>query len=370
MAKSDQTIQITVPLGERSYPIFIGRGLLQSSSTLEPFVTGSQVCIVTNETIAPLYLNTLVAQFEGKKQCDVVILSDGEQFKNLDVLSEIFDVLIDNNHHRDTTLIALGGGVIGDMTGFAAACFQRGVRFIQIPTSLLAQVDASVGGKTAVNHPRGKNMIGAFHQPHAVFIDINTLETLPQREFIAGCAEVIKHALIEDDKFFYWLLDNAQKLFSLDEEAIKYTISMCCSIKSNIVGLDETEQSTRAVLNFGHTLGHAIEAITHFTNYLHGEAVSIGMFFAACLSCKIGKLSEQELRDIYQCLVTYSLPTALATAIDFDDLMKYMLSDKKITENKLKFILLDRIGKAMIKNDVNEVLLRQVFNDAQNYQPS
>ena len=277
---------LNLDLGERSYPIFIGNGLLQDKALLASSVKGNKVLIVSNETVAPLYMDT-VAESLGQFNPVRVILPDGEQYKNLEYLNRIFDSLLENRCDRDVTLVALGGGVIGDMTGFAAACYQRGVNFVQIPTTLLAQVDSSVGGKTGVNHPLGKNMIGAFYQPKAVFIDIDTLATLPDTELSAGLAEVIKYGLIIDADFFYWLQKNMQKMVKRNNEALTHAIRRSCEIKADVVARDEREGGVRALLNLGHTFGHAIEASQGYGKWLHGEAVAAGMVMAADLSHRL-----------------------------------------------------------------------------------
>ena len=285
--------KLDVSLAERSYPIYIDRGLL-GQDLIRGHVRGNQVMVVTNETIAPLYLDA-VTRGLGDLQCDTLILPDGEQHKTLATLERIFDALMAHRHSRTTTLVALGGGVIGDMVGFAAACYQRGVDFIQVPTTLLAQVDSSVGGKTAVNHPRGKNMIGAFHQPRAVVIDTAVLDTLPEREFAAGMAEVIKYGLIRDPEFFQWLLDNQAALAARDTAPVAEAILRSCRNKAEVVAADETEQGNRALLNLGHTFGHAMETFTGYRDWLHGEAVSAGMVMAARMSLELGWLKQADL---------------------------------------------------------------------------
>jgi 3-dehydroquinate synthase len=277
---------LTVDLGDRSYPIFIGQNLLAQKSLVTPYVKAKQVMIVTNETVAPLYLQQTLALFDDF-QVEQVILPDGEQYKNLTVLNNIFDRLLTQRCDRQVTLVALGGGVIGDMTGFAAACYQRGVPFIQIPTTVLSQVDSSVGGKTGVNHPQGKNMIGAFHQPQCVLIDIETLKTLEPRQLSAGLAEVVKYGLINDAAFFTWLEQNTQGLLNLEPDVIAYAIERSCLDKANVVAQDEKEKGMRALLNLGHTFGHTIEAGMGYGQVLHGEAVAIGMVLAAKMSQRL-----------------------------------------------------------------------------------
>lgn len=343
---------INVDLGDRQYPIHIGLGTLKKSNLLTPHIHGRQVCIVSNETVAPIYLDTLRKNLEGYDVV-VVTLPDGEQFKTLTTLNKIFDGLLNNSHHRTTTLIALGGGVVGDMTGFAAASFQRGVNFIQVPTTLLAQVDSSVGGKTGVNHPLGKNMIGAFHQPQAVLIDVELLRTLPQRELSAGLAEVIKYGLIADSKFFAWLEDNIDALIGLDETAICYAIKRSCEIKAEIVALDERETGVRAWLNLGHTFGHAIETAMGYGQWLHGEAVAAGMVMAMDLSRRLSWVKESDCQRLSDLLLKAKLPV-LAPEIDESRFLKLMAGDKKVLDGKLRLVLLKSLGQAVTTSDFPE----------------
>ena len=300
--------KLCVELGDRSYPIFIGDRLLQSPELLASHIHGEQVLVVTNETIAPLYLSSLVDGLSAHS-IETVILPDGEIYKNLEVLNTIFDILLAKKYNRTATLVALGGGVIGDMTGFAAACYQRGVNFCQIPTTLLAQVDSSVGGKTAVNHKLGKNMIGAFYQPQCVIIDTSLLSTLPDREFRAGLAEVIKYGLIADVEFFNWIEKNISKLLARDPDALCFAIEKSCANKAKIVEKDEHENDVRAILNLGHTFGHAIETFQSYKGWLHGEAVAIGMIMAAELSSLLGWIDKADVRRIREILACCSLPT-------------------------------------------------------------
>ena len=338
--------QVQVNLGDRSYPIYIGSGEIQHTD-IASHVQGQKVLIVTNETIAPLYLKTVEKQFPDK-QVDVVVLADGEQYKNLENLNLIFDQLIAKHHDRKTTLVALGGGVIGDMTGFAAACYQRGVPFIQIPTTLLAQVDSSVGGKTAVNHALGKNMIGAFYQPQAVVIDTDTLSTLSDREFCAGLAEVIKYGLIIDSDFFNWLESNLEALLNRDQQALAYAIELSCVNKSRVVAADETEQGFRAILNLGHTFGHAIEAFQQYKEWIHGEAVAAGIVMAAELSAMAGDLSSNALQRIKDILKACSLPVAPPSGMAAEDFMRLMVRDKKVLDGKLRLVLMKSLGNAYV----------------------
>ena len=299
---------LTVDLGDRSYPIHIASSLLSQLSSLMPVLSGRQLMVVTNTTISPLYLDDVVKQLSVHCDVDTVILPDGEKFKNLDTLNRIFTALLEKTHSRKTTLVALGGGVIGDMTGFAAASYQRGVDFIQIPTTLLSQVDSSVGGKTGVNHVMGKNMIGAFHQPTSVFIDIDTLKTLPDRELSAGIAEVVKYGLIRDADFFVWLEENIDALRARNNKALTYAVRRSCEIKAEVVAQDEKEGGLRAILNLGHTFGHAIETAKGYGVWLHGEAVSAGMLMAVDLSGRLGWIDNSVAVRTKGLLVQAGLP--------------------------------------------------------------
>lgn len=319
---------LSVDLGDRSYPIYIGETLLGQLPLLQPHIHGRQVCVVTNETIAPLYLAPLLAAL-GDYQVDVCILPDGEAYKTLDVLNRIFDTLLEARHNRTTTLIALGGGVTGDMTGFAAASYQRGVNFIQIPTTLLSMVDSSVGGKTGVNHPLGKNMIGAFYQPQAVLADMSLLHSLPERELSAGLAEVIKYGLIGDYPFFEWLEANIDALMARDIDALAYAVKRSCENKAAVVAQDEREGGLRAILNFGHTFGHAIETAQGYGNWLHGEAVGAGMAMAADLSWRRGAISEAELARVMSLLARAKLPTHAPADMTPEQFTSLMGVDKK-----------------------------------------
>ncbi len=351
---------LNVDLGERSYPIFIGKDLLRQTELIEPYVIGHQVMIVSNETIAPLYLEKVKNTF-SQYEVHTCILPDGEQYKNLEVVNQIFDALLTNRFERKCTLVALGGGVIGDMTGFAAATYQRGVAFIQIPTTLLAQVDSSVGGKTGVNHELGKNMIGAFHQPQCVIADTDTLDTLDDRQLSAGIAEVIKYGLIRDKEFFTWLETNMQKLLARDPAALAYTIERSCQNKAEVVAEDEKEGGVRATLNLGHTFGHAIEAATGYGNWLHGEAVGTGMLMAGDLSCRMSMLTEADVHRIDNIIDAAQLPTRSPSKMDYDVFMKYMSVDKKVEAGAIRFVLLKAIGKSVITSDYDPALLRQTI---------
>ena len=359
---ASKSTQVQVSLGDRSYPIFIGSDEIRSAD-IASYISGKKVLIVSNETIAPLYLESLKRQLTDK-QVDSVILADGEQYKNLDTLNLIFDQLIGNHHDRKTTLIALGGGVVGDMTGFAAACYQRGVPFIQIPTTLLAQVDSSVGGKTAVNHAMGKNMIGAFYQPQAVIIDTDTLSTLPDREFYAGLAEVIKYGLIVDADFFRWLENNIDLLLQRDKQALAYAIELSCVCKARIVAEDETEQGIRAILNLGHTFGHAIETFQNYKQWIHGEAVAAGMVMAAQLSVISGDLPEADLQRTKALLQHCSLPVAPPADMTAEDFTQLMLRDKKVLDGQLRLVLLKELGEACVTDQFSIDHLNQVLSKA------
>jgi len=348
---------LPVDLGERRYPIYIGPGLLQQPELLRPHIPGQQVLWVSNETVAPLYLEQAQAMLAGLRQT-AVVLPDGEQYKNLEILNRIFDALLAARYNRQCTLIALGGGVIGDMTGFAAACYQRGVHFIQIPTTLLAQVDSSVGGKTGVNHPLGKNMIGAFYQPRCVLADTDTLRTLPDRELSAGIAEVIKYGLIRDRAFFDWLEANIDALLDRDAAALTGAIERSCRNKAEIVALDERESGVRALLNLGHTFGHAIEAGVGYGVWLHGEAVAAGMVMAADLSARLGWLEPGQVRRITALLERARLPVQPPPVMTADDFLRLMAVDKKVQDGRLRFILLKAIGTAVIADAVDPDLLQ------------
>jgi len=341
---------------ERSYPIYIGENIL-AEHTIRQHIVGKQVCIVSNETIAPLYLDTLLESLGAGYQIDTVILPDGEAYKTIDTLGLIFDQLLEKKHNRTTTLIALGGGVVGDITGFAAASYQRGVNLIQIPTTLLSQVDSSVGGKTAVNHPLGKNMIGAFYQPQAVIIDTQVLHTLPPREVSAGLAEIIKYGLIIDDEFYRWLEANMASLYALESNAINHAIARSCNSKAYVVGQDEKEQGLRAILNLGHTFGHAIESHQGYGKWLHGEAVATGMVIAAALSVRLNTIASAELDRLRTILQSAHLPITIPTDMSVDDFFEKMAVDKKVSDGKLRFVLLESIGKANIVEspDVDQV---------------
>jgi 3-dehydroquinate synthase len=339
---------LNLELGERSYPIHMGPGLLERAELVVSRLPQKRVAIVTNETVGPLYLEPVSAALGA---CGVsivpIVLPDGEAHKNWQTLNAIFDALLEQRCERRTTIVALGGGVIGDIAGFAAAVYQRGVPFVQIPTTLLAQVDSAVGGKTAVNHPLGKNMIGAFYQPRVVLSDTDTLGTLPDRELAAGLAEVIKYGLIRDRVFFEWLEANIGHLRAREAEALTYAIEQSCRNKAEVVGLDERETGVRALLNFGHTFGHAIETATGYGTWLHGEAVAAGMVLAAKLSCQLGRISEEDVLRIVDLLTRAGLPVR-APDLGAERYLELMGHDKKVEGGRLKLILLESIGSAYV----------------------
>lgn len=352
--------RLKVELGERSYPIEIAAGLLQRADVLTSAIKGKRVMIVTNTVVAPLYLELVTSRLSGF-QVEHLILPDGEAHKNLTTFEQIMSALLETSHGRDSTLIALGGGVIGDVVGFAAASYQRGIPFIQIPTTLLSQVDSSVGGKTAVNHPLGKNMIGAFYQPRQVVIDTECLSTLPAREFAAGMAEVIKYGIIWDADFFSWLEQNMVLLQQLDPAALTYAIKRCCQIKADVVGQDETEHGVRALLNLGHTFGHAIEAEQGYGNWLHGEAVAAGIMLAAWTALDRGEMTEQEVARVRALLLAANLPIKAPAEMDFAAFIRHMRRDKKVLEGKLRLVLPVGIGHAQVVADVSDAELLAVI---------
>lgn len=354
--KSIDLQTVMVKLNDRSYPIVITASLLNNAELLQKYLVNKQLFFVSDTTVAPLYLPLLQAKCPQHKIGEI-ILPAGEQFKSLATLEKIFDKLMQEKFDRGVALCALGGGVIGDMTGFAAACYRRGVDFFQIPTTLLAQVDASIGGKTAVNHPLGKNMIGAFYQPQAVLIDVSTLETLPEREYRAGLAEVVKYGLIRDKDFFYWLIQHADDIVARKLERLIPMIKCCCEIKAEVVSIDERESGLRAIFNFGHTFGHAIEAATEYKVWLHGEGVAIGIVAASYLSRQLNQISDPEFNSILALLKKFNLPIRQTNSVNKTVLKSYMAQDKKIINEKLKLILLRKIGEAVITTDFNETLL-------------
>lgn len=351
----NMTKTLNVALAERSYPIHIGCGILGQLELIQPSIKQKRVVVVSNTTVAPLYLGLLRSTLEkGGFSVLPVILPDGEKYKNWQTLNSIFDALLTAHCERNTTLIALGGGVIGDMGGFAASCYQRGMPFIQVPTTLLSLVDSSVGGKTAINHPLGKNMIGAFYQPKLVLADISTLDTLPERELKAGLAEVIKYGLIRDHDFFVWLEANLEKLLALDREALAYAVHRSCANKAEVVAADERESGERALLNLGHTFGHAIEAGLGFGEWLHGEAVAAGTLIAADLSCRLGWLSDDAVLRIERLFVRAGLPV-YGPALGATRYLELMRHDKKVQDGKMRLVLLEDIGKAVMSDIATEV---------------
>jgi 3-dehydroquinate synthase len=353
---------LNVALDERSYPIHIGTGLLGKADTLAPYLAGQQVMVVTNETIAPLYLEMLCASLPAHLEVRTVVLPDGEQYKTIEQVSRIWDALLEAGFNRRCTLIALGGGVIGDMVGYAAASYQRGVAFIQVPTTLLSQVDSSVGGKTGVNHPLGKNMIGAFWQPKAVLVDIDTLKSLPRRELSAGLAEVVKYGFIRDEAFLSWLEANMAALLNVVPEVVAEAIARSCQIKADIVAEDETEQGVRALLNLGHTFGHAIEAHQGYGNWLHGEAVGAGMAMAATLSNRLGWIDDTALTRSLAVIESAGLPLAAPANMSSDDFLARMRLDKKNIDTRLRLVLLNALGDACVSDATPVEVLRTLLD--------
>jgi len=352
---------LTVDLGDRSYPIYIGCGLLDQPQLLTPHIPGRQVLVVSNETVAPLYLERILKSLTNF-QVETVILPDGEQFKTLDTVDTIYTTLLEHRFDRSCTLLALGGGVVGDITGFAAATYQRGVHFIQVPTTLLAQVDSSVGGKTGVNHPLGKNMIGAFHQPRCVLADTETLNTLDDRQLSAGVAEVIKYGLIRDAEFFGWLEQCIPGLLIRDPQQLGYAIERSCRNKAEVVAADERESGQRALLNLGHTFGHAIEAAMGYGVWLHGEAVGTGILMAADLSRRLGWLDDGQLARIRAITELARLPLHTPPELDTQQFLKWMAVDKKVQAGRLRLVLLTDIGASVITDDYDLAKLRETLD--------
>lgn len=356
-------ITLDLILPDTRYPIHIGHGLLEQVDLLLPHLPLPKVAIVSNATVAPLYLSRLQQALEARGvACASVVLPDGERHKDWQTLNLIFDALLSGNAERKTTLIALGGGVIGDMTGFAAACYQRGAPFIQIPTTLLAQVDSSVGGKTAINHPQGKNMIGAFYQPKAVIADMDLLATLPDRELSAGLAEVIKYGLLGDAGFLAWLEANMAKLRARDGEALQYAVKRSCEMKAAIVSEDEKENGVRALLNLGHTFGHAIEAGLGYGAWLHGEAVAVGMVLAAAASAELGWISRNDLERVRRLIAAAGLPVK-APSMPTEQWLSLMSHDKKVEAGTVRFVLLRSLGQAVIESGLNTALLDRILRE-------
>lgn len=355
--------RLDVDFGERSYPIYIGRDLITRPALWAGHIKGRQLCVVSNETIAPLYLESVLAGLPDKEVCRA-ILPDGEAYKTLDTLSRIYDTLLEAGHNRGTTLLALGGGVVGDMCGFAAASYQRGVNFVQVPTTLLSMVDSSVGGKTGVNHPLGKNMIGAFHQPQCVVADIALLDTLPAREYAAGLAEVIKYGLIADEPFFCWLEDNMDALLARDEAALTHAVYQSCVNKAVVVADDEREGGRRAILNLGHTFGHAIETAQGYGNWLHGEAVATGMVLALSLSRRLGWISAAVEARGRRLLERAALPLAPPGDMEVDQFLLLMGRDKKVVDGQLRLVLLKALGEAVVTAEAPTEAIVATLTDA------
>jgi 3-dehydroquinate synthase len=358
--------RVGIELGPRSYPILIGPGLIDDTRVLGEHIAARDLLIVTNETIAPLYLQQLQGALRDRRTATLV-LADGEQYKTLETMARIIDALVEQRMNRDAAVVAFGGGVVGDMAGFAAACYQRGIDYVQVPTTLLAQVDSSVGGKTAVNHPHAKNMIGAFHQPQCVIADTKTLRTLPEREYRAGIAEVVKYGFIRDVPFLEWLERNIEPLLKRDDEAVMHAVRRSCEIKAQIVSLDEHEQGLRALLNLGHTFGHAIETATGYGNWLHGEAVAAGMAIAADMSERLGWLASADRQRVTDLLARFGLPVT-APPIGAARARELMGLDKKVLGGRIRLVLLRSLGQADVVADYAvaslEATLRAHFEEA------
>ncbi|MCX7117590.1 MAG: 3-dehydroquinate synthase [Legionellales bacterium] len=367
MANPKSYEEVNLSCASHDYPIYIGVDLLSNVDLLKRHISSGKVLIVTNDLVAPLYLESVQKAFAPHLR-DTVIIPDGEVYKNQTTLMMIYDALVNHGHHRDTTLVALGGGVVGDITGFAAATFQRGVRFLQLPTTLLAQVDASIGGKTAINHPKGKNMIGSFHQPQAVIISLNTLTTLPEREFRAGIGEIIKYALLVGGDFFNLVRKELAVGLSASSSQLPSMIAECCRIKAGFVQEDERDQGLRALLNLGHTFAHALEAITNYQRWLHGEAVGMGLYCAAKLSYQLGFLELSDLMLTDALLECAHLPRRIPKDIDRVGLKTLMLGDKKVANEKLRFVLMRSVGDCFLDDhvsldDLDHLLLTAVEGD-------
>ncbi len=353
---------IKVALGSRSYPIHIGAGILDKPELYQPHIRGAKAVVITNETIAPLYAQNVVDSVGKFAEVHTHVLDDGEIHKNLQTIGKIFDKLLNIPCDRKTTIIALGGGVVGDTAGFAAACYQRGVPFIQVPTTLLAQVDSSVGGKTGVNHPLGKNMIGAFYQPQCVIADTNTLHSLPDRELRAGLAEVIKYGAIQDAKFLAWLDENIDSILKREPASLAHAIEVSCRSKAEVVAQDERETGIRAILNFGHTFGHAIETWLNYKKWLHGEAVAVGMVMAAEFSRRLNLLSAHQASQVEQIIKRAGLPVLPPDGMSTTDFLEAMSLDKKVQGKTIRIVVLDGIGKAEIKEDYDFAELKNTLD--------
>ena len=350
---------LRVALGSRAYSIHIGSGLIARAELYAPHLAAGSAAIVTNDVVAPLYLEKVRLALQGARVAEIVV-PDGEQAKGWETLNRVFDALLQARCGRDTLIVALGGGVVGDLAGFAAAVYQRGVAFVQVPTTLLAQVDSSVGGKTAINHALGKNMIGAFHQPRAVISDVATLDTLPERELRSGLAEVIKHGLALDAAFFEWLESDMEKILERDPTALAYAVRRSCELKARIVAEDERESGPRALLNFGHTFGHAIEAATGYGPWLHGEAIAAGMVMAAELSELMGHLKKTEVSRVRALLQRAGLPVH-GPALAPERMLELMALDKKAAKGKTRFVVLEAMGRAALRADIEERAVRQAI---------
>jgi len=350
---------LRVELASRSYPIHIGAGLITRADLYAPYLVGGAAALVTNDVVAPIYL-AKVKQALGNARLAEIVLPDGERSKSWRALEQLIDQLVAARLGRDALVVALGGGVIGDLAGFAAAIYQRGIAFLQVPTTLLAQVDSSVGGKTAIDHPQGKNLIGAFHQPCAVLADVTTLDTLPERELRAGLAEVIKYGFALDAPFVDWLEKNIEQLLRREREALVYAVKRCCELKARIVAADEREAGERALLNFGHTFGHAIEAATGYGAWLHGEAIAAGMVMAAELSMLTGHLKKNEVARVRELLGRAGLPVA-GPALAPERLMELMALDKKAAKGRTRFVLLESIGRARLRADIEPAAVRRAI---------
>ena len=359
---SEETRILNVDLGDRSYPIYIGEDLLERSEIYKNHIASKQVLVVSNVTVAPIYLEKVLSAL-ADFQVETVILPDGEEYKSINTLDDIFTTLLEKRFDRGCTLVALGGGVVGDMTGFAAACYQRGVNFVQIPTTLLAQVDSSVGGKTGVNHALGKNMIGAFHQPQCVVIDTTTLQTLEERQLSAGIAEVIKYGLINDLEFFEWLEENMDHLVQRDSQTLSYAIERSCFDKAEVVAADERESGMRALLNLGHTFGHAIETGMGYGQWLHGEAVGAGMCMAASLSKKLGWMEQSDLERVNALIQRANLPVYPPEDISVGQFLDLMAVDKKVKDGQLRLVLMKGIGKSLVTSDFDSKALEELLNE-------
>ncbi|MBO69218.1 MAG: 3-dehydroquinate synthase [Acidiferrobacteraceae bacterium] len=353
---------LNVDLADRSYPIYIDGGLLRNEALIREHIVGSEVMVITDEVVAPLYLDNLLSILGGLRVQNK-ILPIGEEVKCMETVSMLFDGMLDARCSRYVTVIALGGGVVGDIAGFVAACYQRGVPFLQIPTTLLSQVDSSVGGKTGVNHPLGKNMIGAFYQPRCVIADLDTLQTLESRQVSAGIAEIVKYGLIRDAGFFSWLSENIDGLLACDQACLEHAITVSCKIKSELVSLDERETSSRVLLNLGHTFGHAIETELGFDEWLHGEAIAAGMVLASKMSERLGWLCSNDVAAICDLLARAKLPLRAPSGMTANDFLRHMSRDKKVSDDRIRLVLLKSIGSAELISDYPDHILTEILNE-------